>query len=305
MPYEPTITTHRTMKKFIILLCSLTLSVVAFATGQEGDVIYINGEKWFLLGKPIGSNSILRCGVDSILPENHGVVTSNWSGYTAYWSIYNKQLFLDSILVECYSEVAKKDYTVRIPTADMQRVFKDYYKKKNILATWVDYNIRAAKGPILYYEHMGYERNHEYEQIFTIKKGMITDSKSYHNRVAVNGFSFKKSLYDESSEPIPLEFPLHFENYPELADVKIVKFSVGKLQLNSLGQLLDCKVRATISRKKGDERKVIEIDGLAKEMKEKLMEIFPWRTLFINGEYVSDIKNSSYYIPYNIEKLRK
>jgi len=44
---------------------------------------------------------------------------------------------------------------------------------------------------------------------------------------------------------------------------------------------------------------------LAKEMKEKLMEIFPWRTLFINGEYVSDIKNSSYYIPYNIEKLRK
>ena len=292
------------MRKVIILLYAFALSVVAFATGQEGDVIYINGEKWFLLAKPIGSDSILRRGVDSILPENRDEVTSNWSGYTAYWSIYNKQLFLDSILVECYSEVAKKDYTVRIPTADMQRVFKNYYKKKNILATWVDYNIRAAKGPILYYEHMGYERNHEYEQIFTIKKGMITDCKSYNNRVAVNGFSFKKNLYEESSA-IALEFPLHFENYPELADVKIVKFSVGKLQLNSLGQLLDCKVKATISRKEGDERKYIEIEGLAKEMKEKLMEIFPWRTLFINGEYVSDIKNSSYFIRYNIEKLRK
>ena len=139
------------MRKVIILLYALALSDVAFATGQEGDVIYINGEKWFLLAKPIGSDSILRRGVDSILPENRDEVTSNWSGYTAYWSIYNKQLFLDSILVECYSEVAKKDYTVRIPTADMQRVFKDYYKKKNILATWVDYNIRAAKGPILYY----------------------------------------------------------------------------------------------------------------------------------------------------------
>lgn len=304
MSKESAITTHTTMKKVIILLYAFALSVVAFATGQEGDVIYINGEKWFLLGKPIGSDSILRRGVDSILPENRDEVTSNWSGYTAYWSIYNKQLFLDSILVECYNEVAKKDYTVRIPTADMQRVFKDYYKKKNILATWVDYNIRAAKGPILYYEHMGYERNHEYEQVFTIKKGMITDCKSYHNRVAVNGFSFKKNLYEESSA-IALEFPLHFENYPELADVKIVKFSVGKLQLNSLGQLLDCKVKATISRKEGDERKYIEIEGLAKEMKEKLMEIFPWRTLFINGEYVSDIKNSSYFIRYNIEKLRK
>lgn len=293
------------MKKVIILLYAFALSVVAFATGQEGDVIYINGEKWFLLGKPIGSDSILRRGVDSILPENRDEVTSNWSGYTAYWSIYNKQLFLDSILVECYSEVAKKDYMVRIPTADMQRVFKDYYKKKNILASWVDYNIRAAKGPILYYEHMGYERNHEYEQIFTIKNGKVTDCKSYHNMVAVNGFSFKKSFYDKKAESIAQEFPLHVENYPELADVKIVKFSVGKLQLNSLGQLLDCKVRATISRKEGDERKVIEIEGLAKEMKEKLMEIFPWRTLFINGEYVSEIKNSTYYIPYNIEKLRK
>lgn len=288
------------MKRFFILLSVLALSVGAFATGQEGDVIYINGEKWQLLGKPIESDSILSCGVNSILPENHSRITSNWSGYTAYWSIKGNQLFLDSILVECYIKESRIYNTRRIPAEDMRRVFKTYYKKKSILATWVDYNIRAAKGPTVYYEHMGYARNNEYEQIFTLNKGKITDCKSYHNKVAVNGFSFSDL---KNAEEMKAKFPLHIENYPELAGAKRIFFSVKEVQLNTLGQLVDCKVEANIYPMDDDKTQKKEIkERLAQEMKDNLMKIFPWKTLYINGEYVSDNKNHGYMIPYNLRE---
>ena len=57
------------------------------ATGLSGDVIYLQGEEWVLLDKPINRDSILFHRLMEFLPDNHCITTANWEGYTAYWEV--------------------------------------------------------------------------------------------------------------------------------------------------------------------------------------------------------------------------
>lgn len=267
------------MKRLAICIFALTLAISAFATGQDGDIVIIDGEEWSLLAKPIYADTLLSKGLKTALPKERTVITSNWSGYTAYWSIKNEKMCLDSITV-----MSSGNGTIRMPEADIRRVFKDYCDEDNIVATWITGDLRAARGKVLYYEHSGFERNQEYEQILKVNQGKVTGRQTFHNRVAVDGFSLKgleAQLRKKDRKEIRAIFPLHIENYPELADVKRIVFSVSNIKVDSLGNLLDCRVTAKIWQQ--DEPQ--EVERLAQEMKELLKNIRPWKTLFINGEY--------------------
>lgn len=48
------------------------------ATGLSGDVIYLQGEEWVLLDKPINRDSILFHRLMEFLPDNHCITTANW-----------------------------------------------------------------------------------------------------------------------------------------------------------------------------------------------------------------------------------
>ena len=41
------------MERLILFLTLMLISVTTHATGLDGDLIYIDGEQWVLLGKPI------------------------------------------------------------------------------------------------------------------------------------------------------------------------------------------------------------------------------------------------------------
>ena len=160
------------------------------------------------------------------------------------------------------------------------------------MAWWVNHDIRVAKGKTLYYVHSDYFRNLEYEQILTIKQGKVTLRKEYHNRVVVKeGFSLDNINQDE----IRRRFPLHTHNYPELAGVGRLIISISKIQLDEKGNLLDCNVKVTHRDMKGS------IEGLAQEMKTMLKQIQPWKTLYINGEYVSTIYHESITFAYDLD----
>ena len=75
------------MKRLMLFFALALVFLTTFATSQEGDIIYIDGTKWILLGNPVFADSILRRDLEDSLPENRGIRTSNWDGYTAYWSI--------------------------------------------------------------------------------------------------------------------------------------------------------------------------------------------------------------------------
>lgn len=90
------------MKKILTCIQFLLLAIAANATGQEGDIIYIDGTRWELLGRPVSRDSVLYHHLKAVLPSNRSISTANWDGFTAYWSIVQDVLCLDSIRCEHY-----------------------------------------------------------------------------------------------------------------------------------------------------------------------------------------------------------
>ncbi len=79
------------------------------ATGLSGDVIYLQGEEWVLLDKPINRDSILFHRLMEFLPDNHCITTANWEGYTAYWEVQQSHLYLHHLEVCVYDKQKKEE----------------------------------------------------------------------------------------------------------------------------------------------------------------------------------------------------
>ena len=277
------------MKRLFIFITLTLMSLTMYATGQEGDIIYIDGEQWELLGKPIYADSVLSRELKNALPKERGINTANWAGYTAYWSIQQEKLYLDSIRYVIYDS-AQKSRTECLPSKAMRRIFKKYASRKRIVATWFNNEIRVAKGKQLYYVHEGYTRNYEHERVISIEQGKVCGTKDYQNYV-VDGFSFDKYRPKNNAE-LREKFPLHIEQYPELADVKRILFNIKRARVDGQGNLVECEVK--VLRPNDNPR-------LAAEMAEVMKAYRPWRVMFINGEYRA-YGIEGYTIPYNLEK---
>ena len=277
------------MKRLFIFITLTLMSLTMYATGQEGDIIYIDGEQWELLGKPIYADSVLSRELKKALPKERGINTANWAGYTAYWSIQQEKLYLDSIRYVIYDS-AQKSRTECLPSKAMRRIFKKYASRKRIVATWFNNEIRVAKGKQLYYVHEGYTRNYEHERVISIEQGKVCGTKDYQNYV-VDGFSFDKYRPNNKAE-LREKFPLHIELYPELADVKRIVFNIKRARVDEQGNLVECEVK--VFRPNDNPR-------LTAEMAEAMKAYRPWRVMFINGEYRA-YGIEGYTIPYNLEK---
>ena len=280
-------------KKAVITIVLFFTSLAMYATGQDGDIIYIDGKQWGLLGKPIWADHVLAQDLKAALPKERSYTSANWDGYMAYWSIQNDTLCLDSIQ---YMRVTadKKTQWECIPAETLQRVFKNYYNGKKIVAGWVNRDIRVAQGKMLYYEHMGYERNYEEEQIVSIDHGKVIGVKAFHNFV-VKGFSFDQvgpaqvESMHVSPEQLREMFPLHLEKYPELANEKRIVFNIRRAKVDETGHLVDCEVKVL---KPSDNKQ------LAAEIEELMKAYHPWRVSFINGEYrANGIERYSFSYP--------
>ena len=275
-----------------LLLCAqlMLLTLTAYATGQDGDVIYTNGEKLELLGKPICLNSTLYHTLKDELPSNRPIVTSNWDGYTAYWSINNDKLYLDSVRCEAYDSNVKAVVGESIPPETLNRIFNIYRAGSRIVASWVSGKFRVAKGKVIYYQHTGFERNYEEEMILDIEQGKVVGKKTYQNFVS-EGFSFDKLEQNGAQEILHKILSLHIEHYPELAHVKRLIFRVKRARVDEKGNLLECGVQ------------VVKPDvnpQLATEIAEALKTYHPWKVYYINGEYRAlGIENWS--IPYILQ----
>ncbi len=266
-------------KKTLITVVLMLMSLATYATSQDGDIIYINGTRWTLLGQPISRDTVLWRQVRAALPP-HVTFSSNWSGITAFWSIRQESLCLDSIqYLRAYTD--KETESECIPAETLQHVFKNYADGTQIVAGWLKGDIRVAKGKVLYYENIGYERFYEEEQIVSIDHGKVTGVKAFHNHV-VEGFSFDQvgSSQVESMHVSPEQlremFPLHLERYPELANEKRIMFYIRRAKVDKTGHLVDCEVKVV---KPGENKQ------LASEMEELMKAYYPWRVSFFHGEY--------------------
>lgn len=286
------------MRRLIFFFTLVFVSLNIYATGQDGDLIYIDGKQWVLLGKPVYADSILAKDLIAALPKERSYSTANWDGYTAYWSIQEDKLCLDSILYEIYED-SKNNRKECVPSETLKSVFRKYVDGKHIVATWFNGNIRVARGKMIYYEHTGYERNFENERIVTLDHGKVCEMKDYQNYF-LEGFSFDRSTLNRwpgknmqpwSNTELREMFPLHIENYPELTDVKRIVFSIKRARVDAQGNLVECEVK--VVRPKDAEFN----PRLAAEMAEAMKAYHPWRVFFINGEFRA-YGIEGYFFPY-------
>ena len=289
------------MVRILFCLFAFVISLSSYATGQSGDVVFIDGDEWVLLAKPIETDSVLYHRLKSVLPKERSVSTANWDGYTAYWSINQNQLCLDSIQVSFDDQVAGQYRQACLSNEEMRQVFKDYYADDKITANWIKSDkLRVGQGKIVFYNHDAYERNYEEEIILIIKEGKVTDRKSFHNQIVVDGFTLGDL---NSQEAIKEKLPLAIKSYPELEGVKRIVFTFKDISLDSQGKLLDCQVR--VVRLFGDKQNETDLhpteEKLAEEMKGLLKKIHPWKTLLIHGQYVP-VDQGRYTLPYILNK---
>ena len=291
------------MKRLIFYICFLNIAICSLATGQDSEVIYIDGEKWQLLGRPINRDTALVRRLIDVLPEKRIKSTANWDGFTACWSINSDEMLcLDSIQVWIDS---REESHVCLSAEDMHKVFNEYYDNGVIIASWYNGDIRVARGRRLYYEHMGYFRYYEQEQVFKVKDGRITNRETYQNKVVVDGFTldglkvvkhgnvlaFLKTDY--STQPkqqlVKAIIPINVEDLPR--DGRIV-LNVNKIQVDSIGHLVNCEVYVSF-RAKGESLDDDIKARLAQEIKTQLMQIYPWKVLYIQGKYYPDLRSVS------------
>lgn len=123
------------MKKILICIQFLLLTTVAYATGQDSDVIYINGTRWALLDRPVCRDSLLYHHLKAVLPAEHHITTANRDGFTSYWSIEEDVFYLDSIRCEHYDINSRKITGERIPNDTLLRVFKNFVEGERIVAS--------------------------------------------------------------------------------------------------------------------------------------------------------------------------
>ena len=280
------------MKRLLLFTTLTLISMTTFATGYEGDHIYIDGVQWELLGRPVYADTALTNSLRAVLPKNRTIRSSNWDGFTTFWSIQQEQLYLDSIQYERYDETTKKTWAESMPSDTLLRVFRKYVVGGRIVATWLTSDIRMARGEMIWYEHSFFERNYENERIISIEQGKVGGMKDFQNFV-VDGFAFQDAKNMRKVTPAELKkmFPLHLEKHPELAGVKRILFSVKRARVDATGHLIDCEVR------------VLRPDDnpqLAAEMAEAMKAYHPWRVMFINGEYRA-YGIQAYTFPYLLE----
>lgn len=264
------------MKKHATTILFLFVFLQVKATGQSCDVIQIKGENWFLMAKPIDTDSTLYVRLKDFIPKNHCVLTANRDGYTAFWEIRNEYLYLQRIEVCVYDEANKKDSTLIFDADRLKSIFAPYCQKGKICARWVSGQIRAGQGGLLRYEHSAFNRNMETEQVIKLKCGKVLQSNIYHNykKAGLN----LMSAQDEIIERFP------WRQFPGYQGQRLV-FYMCKFQMTEDGHLLDLDV--DLIKPKSEE---ISSDNhpLIKAFKETLKSIYPWEVFYINGNYTME-----------------
>lgn len=194
----------------IVLLCCCN-TLMLRATGQAGDRIVIGKDTLDLLTCPIEVDSVLRNQVSARLSHDT-FNTGCWRGYRALWRIDGSELVLDKIVDdESYSSPSD---SVPEVTVDLNGIFDRYRDGQDrVVASWYSGELRVVSGERVYYNHSGFDRQNEHEQVYCIKEGKVTSLAIYRN-------SFKKGIS-------PLNCLLYIESmfngdrFPELKDARL------------------------------------------------------------------------------------
>lgn len=275
------------MKRLLLLLLMALAPMMVFATGQASDIVYIDGQRWWLMGRPVGADSILYVNLQARLPELVQESTGNWDRFVGCWSLDGEWLVLDSIVCTVYEDSTyMKYYEMSLSTETMREVFGNYYRDGKIVATWLTDTIRLTRGKRIFYEHTGWNRHYETEMMLEVSEGRVVGRTLYRNRMVVDGFYFDEDAPPEKWSEFKKGFLPVIEKYHVFDTLSVIGIYVSRGVVDSLGNMTDVKVEVMYSNYKSNPMPELT-DALVREFKQYLMSIRPWRVWYLNGEYTS------------------
>ena len=258
------------LKILFTTLLIVFFSSKVFGTAQGSDNLIYNGDTMFFLCEPLE-----KCFEDSIIYRDKLFkgqtkvlyTTACYRGYVAEWKIENSTLYLTAIYNCTY-------YENKIE-ADLKKIFGEKCVNGRVKADWVNGNLIAAYGKMLYYIHDDYQSIREFEIEFEIKNGKILSTKKYDNRKT------KQSIYSQN-------------------DKKLMEFLKANIQLEHLPKdKMPVKVFVKFYSKENGEIKCEIIKGKSeyeefnKEALRLIKSLPEWDIIYRRGKFVK----KEYIIP--------
>ena len=194
---------------------------------------------------------------------------------------------LDSIRVELVKDGECVDTT--LPDSFISQVFKAYEERGVTVARWYSGTLRLASGKMLRYENAGWNRNYETEMELTVRNGSVVDSIGYHNRIVCEGFDFE-SLSMQDWDSLQQSFRPIAKKYSQLDGKERIFFMISDFTVDAHGNLIDIARVRCIAQVDDELKRKLE-----QEFKHYLINIRPWKVLYINGEYC--LPHPSWSIP--------
>ena len=158
----------------LAILC--VLPATTLATPQAPDVLFYKGGAYRLFANPLESFYQDREKRPRFFFRPNQMLSGNWRGYIATWTIENDFLYL----VNIDGWICNRDST-GCREADLSELFGKKYRNGKVKADWFSGDIRMPEGEMLEYVHLGYESVFERELIVTVDSGKVVKESMVDN----------------------------------------------------------------------------------------------------------------------------
>lgn len=262
--------------KPLLLSFLLLLPLVAKATAQEPEIIYIDGEKWSLFNLLVEHEEHVSEKLQQALSKDELFNTGCYRKYIGEWELKNEKLYLRGI------KMLNGDY---LHADTLKNIFAPYYTNDGILASWVVAGgLRAGRGETLEYCDEWDGQTYEQECLFTIVNGVLTEKKIYDNFIK-QGVSMD-FIYDTLKKNFPWEL------FPGFSD-ELIHVEISDVVVDDDAVLVDCNVMIQMGLRcvtDQNDPRVVSVKEII------LKNLSPWTCLHVNGRvqpysYVMNVEN--------------
>jgi len=160
------------MKKWILLMVAVSLSVQSYATAQRPDKIIYQGQEFALHSNPLEAYF-------GHFPDKRptGGITSTglWRGYVATFEVIDGQLFVVDIEVEKVDLTAVDSYSYKWVSV-MDEVFPD---QPEVKVDWLTGLLVIPRGELVNYVHMGYAATYSEYTLLEFHNGDLTEEMTF------------------------------------------------------------------------------------------------------------------------------
>jgi hypothetical protein len=134
-------------------------------TAQRAEILIYKNEQHSLCDEPLSDYFALTDSNISFEWPN----TALWRGYIGTWEIQDGKLYLTGL----------KGWANGRQEVGIEFVFPGAIDK--VFAHWVNRRLRATRGRLLEYVHMGYESIYEFDIFFEVKDGIVISIETVNN----------------------------------------------------------------------------------------------------------------------------